>query len=115
MYYTDDSILPEYIAPLIITAAPYGPEWMPEDADIPLSWDEQVQAALDCHNAGATALHVHVRDPKPDCVTVATDTTLWSTALASHHRDSQYSTCARSGPSPASQPPRRTEPATTGT
>ena len=25
MYYTDDSILPEYMQPLIITAAPYGP------------------------------------------------------------------------------------------
>ena len=63
MYYTDDLILPENMAPLIITAAPYGPEWMPGDADIPVSWDEQVQAAVDCFNAGATMLHVHVRDP----------------------------------------------------
>ena len=63
MYYTDDSILPENMAPLIITAAPYGPEWMPGDADIPVSWDEQVQAAVDCYNAGAVMLHVHVRDP----------------------------------------------------
>ena len=63
MYYTDDSILPENMAPLIITAAPYGPEWLPGDADIPLTWDEQVQAAVDCYNAGATMLHVHVRDP----------------------------------------------------
>ena len=63
MYYTDDSILPENMAPLIITAAPYGPEWVPGDADIPVSWDEQVQAAVDCYNAGATMLHVHVRDP----------------------------------------------------
>jgi uncharacterized protein (DUF849 family) len=51
------------MAPLIITAAPFGPEWMPGDADIPVSWDEQVQAAVDCYNAGATMLHVHVRDP----------------------------------------------------
>ena len=64
MYYTDDSILPENMPPLIITAAPYGPEWMPGDADIPLTWDEQVQAAVDCYNAGATMLHVHVRDPE---------------------------------------------------
>ena len=64
MYYTDDSILPENMAPLIITAAPYGPAWLPGDADIPLTWDEQVQAAVDCYNAGATMLHVHVRDPK---------------------------------------------------
>jgi uncharacterized protein (DUF849 family) len=63
MYYTDDSIFPENMAPLIITAAPYGPEWIPGDADIPVTWDEQVQAAVDCYNAGATMLHVHVRDP----------------------------------------------------
>jgi uncharacterized protein (DUF849 family) len=64
MYYTQDSILPENMAPLIITAAPYGPAWLPGDAsDIPLSWDEQVQAAVDCYNAGATVLHFHVRNP----------------------------------------------------
>ena len=63
MYYTDNLILPENMAPLIITAAPYGPEWLPGDADIPLTWDEQVQTAVDCYNAGATMLHVHVRDP----------------------------------------------------
>ncbi|MFO1079006.1 MAG: 3-keto-5-aminohexanoate cleavage protein [Reyranellaceae bacterium] len=63
MYYTDDSILPENMAPLIITAAPFGPAWLPGDADIPVSWDEQVQTAVDCYNAGATMLHVHVRDP----------------------------------------------------
>lgn len=64
MYYTDDSILPENMAPLIITAAPYGPAWLPGDAaDIPLTWDEQVQAAVDCYNAGATMLHFHVRNP----------------------------------------------------
>lgn len=64
MYYTDDSILPENMAPLIITAAPYGPAWLPGDAsDIPVSWDEQVQAAVDCYKAGATMLHFHVRNP----------------------------------------------------
>ena len=63
MYYTDDSIMPENMQPLIITAAPFGPAWLPGDADIPVSWDEQVQAAVDCYNAGATMLHVHVRDP----------------------------------------------------
>ena len=62
MYYTDESILPENMAPLIITTAPYGPEWLPGDADIPVTWDAQVQAAVDCYNAGATMLHVHVRD-----------------------------------------------------
>jgi uncharacterized protein (DUF849 family) len=63
MYYTDNSILPEYMDPLIITAAPYGPQWLPQDADIPVSWDEQVQAAVDCYEAGATVLHFHVRNP----------------------------------------------------
>jgi uncharacterized protein (DUF849 family) len=63
MYFTDDSLFPENMNPLIITAAPFGPEWLPGDCDIPLSWDEQVQWAVDCHNAGATMLHVHVRDP----------------------------------------------------
>ena len=64
MRYTDDSLHPENMAPLIITAAPYGPMWVPGDAsDIAISWDEQVQAAVDCYNAGATVLHLHVRNP----------------------------------------------------
>ena len=65
MYFTDDSLFPENMQPLIITAAPYGPEWLPGDiTDLPLTWDQQVQAAVDCYNAGATMLHFHVRDPK---------------------------------------------------
>ncbi len=64
MYFTDDSLFPENMQPLIITAAPFGPEWLPGDCDIPVTWDEQVQRAVDCYNAGATMLHVHVRDPK---------------------------------------------------
>ncbi len=66
MYYTDRSLLPENQAPLMITAAPYGPMWMPDEfpEDIPLTWDEQVQKAVDCYEAGASILHVHVRDPK---------------------------------------------------
>jgi uncharacterized protein (DUF849 family) len=64
MIYTDDSLFPENMLPLVITAAPYGPTWLPGDAeDIPVTWDEQVQAAVDCYNAGATVLHFHVRDP----------------------------------------------------
>ena len=50
--------------PLIITAAPYAPAWLPGDAtDIAVTWDEQVQAAVDCYNAAATVLHLHVRNP----------------------------------------------------
>ena len=57
MHYTDDSLYPENMKPLIITAAPYGPTWLPGDApDIAVTWDEQVQAAVDCYNAGATRL-----------------------------------------------------------
>src|SRR6202158_3624435 len=66
MYFTSDSLLPENQEPLIITAAPFGPQWLPSDysEDIAVSWDAQVQKAVDCYNAGATLLHVHVRDPK---------------------------------------------------
>ena len=65
MYFTEDSLKPENQAPLIICAAPYGPSWLPGDAsDLPVSFDEQTQSAVDCYNAGATMLHIHVRDPK---------------------------------------------------
>jgi uncharacterized protein (DUF849 family) len=66
MYFTDRSLLPENQPPLIITAAPYGPAWIPSDfpEDIPVTWDEQVQKAVDCYEAGARMLHIHVRDPK---------------------------------------------------
>src|SRR5690348_9128163 len=66
MYYTDRALLPENQAPLMITAAPYGPMWMPEEfpEDIPLTWEEQTQKAVDCYEAGASILHIHVRDPK---------------------------------------------------
>ena len=65
MHYTDDALYPENMKPLIITAAPYGPSWLPGDTtDIAVTWDEQVQAAVDCYNAGATMLHLHVRDPE---------------------------------------------------
>jgi uncharacterized protein (DUF849 family) len=64
MFYTDDSLYPENMQPLIISAAPYAPTWLPGDAaDIAVTWDEQVQVAVDCYNAGATVLHVHVRNP----------------------------------------------------
>lgn len=66
MYYTSDAMLPENQQPLVITVAPYGPQWLPSDypEDIAVSWEQQAQKALDCYNAGATVLHFHVRDPK---------------------------------------------------
>jgi uncharacterized protein (DUF849 family) len=66
VYFRDGDLLPENQEPLIITAAPYGPAYRPDDypGEIPVTWDEQVQAAVACHEAGASLLHIHVRDPK---------------------------------------------------
>ena len=63
MHFLDDSLLPENQQKLVIQVAPYGPQWLPSDSDdIPVSMDAQVQKAVDCWNAGATVLHVHVRE-----------------------------------------------------
>jgi uncharacterized protein (DUF849 family) len=64
MNFIDGSLFVENMQKLVITAAPYGPEWMPSDfpEDIPVSMDAQIQKAVDCYNAGATVLHVHVRE-----------------------------------------------------
>lgn len=64
MQFLDDSLFPENQDKVVITVAPYGPEWMPEDfpEDIPITIEEHVQKAVDCYNAGATVLHTHVRE-----------------------------------------------------
>jgi uncharacterized protein (DUF849 family) len=64
MQFLDDSLLPESQDKLVITVAPYGPEWEPSDfpEDIPVTMEEQAQKAVDCYNAGATVLHLHVRE-----------------------------------------------------
>ena len=63
MQFLDDSLLPENQQPLVIQVAPYGPQFVPDDSDdIPVTMAEQVQKAVDCWNAGATVLHVHVRE-----------------------------------------------------
>lgn len=64
MNFLDGSLFPENQQKLVITCAPYGPEWMPSDfpEDIPVSMDQHIQKAVDCYNAGATVLHVHVRE-----------------------------------------------------
>jgi hypothetical protein len=56
--FLDDSLFPENQEKLVITAAPYGPEWEPADfpEDIPLTMDQHVQQAVDCWEAGATVL-----------------------------------------------------------
>src|SRR3974377_1845274 len=64
MNFLDGALFPENQDKLVITAAPYGPEWLPSDfpEDIAVSMDDQVQKAGACYNAGATGLHVHVRE-----------------------------------------------------
>lgn len=64
MQFFDDSLHPETMDKVVITVAPYGPEWMPADfpEDIPVTMDEQIQKAVDCYEAGATVLHLHVRE-----------------------------------------------------
>ena len=64
MQFFDDSLHPENMEKVVITVAPYAPEWMPEDfpEDIPVTMDQQVQKAVDCYEAGATVLHLHVRE-----------------------------------------------------
>jgi len=64
MNFLDGSLFPENQEKLVITAAPYGPEWIPADfpEDIAVTMEEQVQKAVDCYNAGATVLHLHVRE-----------------------------------------------------
>jgi uncharacterized protein (DUF849 family) len=64
MNFLDGHLFTENQDKLVITAAPYGPEWIPSDfpQDIPVTMEEQVQKAVDCYNAGASVLHLHVRE-----------------------------------------------------
>ncbi|MEV0467750.1 3-keto-5-aminohexanoate cleavage protein [Nocardia tengchongensis] len=64
MHFHDDAFFPENQDKLVITVAPYGPEWAVEDfpEDLPLTMDEHVQQAVDCYEAGASVLHIHVRE-----------------------------------------------------
>lgn len=64
MNFLDGALLPENQERLVITAAPYGPQWEPDDfpGDVPVTMKDQVQKAVDCYNAGATVLHVHARE-----------------------------------------------------
>ena len=64
MHFHDDALFPENQEKLVITVAPYGPEWDIDDfpEDLPLTMDEHVAKAVDCYEAGATVLHIHVRE-----------------------------------------------------
>src|SRR5688500_19924227 len=64
MHFLDDSLFPENQEKLVITAAPYGPERDTAHTQeaIPLTMDQHGQQAVDCWEAGATVLHIHVRE-----------------------------------------------------
>ena len=64
MHFHDDALFPEKQEKLVITAAPYGPEWELDDfrEDLPLTMEQHIQQAVDCFDAGATVLHIHVRE-----------------------------------------------------
>ncbi|MFI7193295.1 3-keto-5-aminohexanoate cleavage protein [Nocardia nova] len=64
MHFHDDALFPENQEKLVITSAPYGPEWEPDDfrEDLPLTMEEHIRQAVDCYEAGATVLHIHVRE-----------------------------------------------------
>jgi uncharacterized protein (DUF849 family) len=64
MNFIDGSFYPENQEKLVITVAPYGPQFEVSDfpEDIPVTMEEQIQKAVDCYNAGATVLHLHVRE-----------------------------------------------------
>jgi len=64
MNFLDGHLFPENQQPLVITAAPYAPSWVPGDfpEDIPVTMEQQIQKAVDCYEAGATVLHLHVRE-----------------------------------------------------
>ncbi|MDD5295718.1 MAG: 3-keto-5-aminohexanoate cleavage protein [Rhodocyclaceae bacterium] len=64
MNFMDGSLFVENMDKLVITCAPFGPEWAPSDfpEDIPVKLADQVQKVVDCYNAGATVCHVHGRE-----------------------------------------------------
>ena len=64
MHFHDDALFPEVQEKQVITVAPYGPEWELDDFadDLPLTMEQHVQQAVDCYEAGATVLHIHVRE-----------------------------------------------------
>ena len=63
MNFIDGAFYPENQEKLVITVAPYGPQFAVSDfpEDIPVTMEQQVQKAVDCYEAGATVLHLHVR------------------------------------------------------
>ena len=77
MHFHDDALFPEVQEKQVITVAPYGPEWELDDfrEDLPLTMEQHVQQAVDCYEAGATVLHIHVRELDGKGLTPATAVT----------------------------------------
>jgi hypothetical protein len=63
MYFIEHSLFPENMQPLIITAAPYGPEWLPRDVEgLPLSGPSCLPASRFLHWASRKCdIHADVR------------------------------------------------------
>ncbi|MEO0248058.1 MAG: 3-keto-5-aminohexanoate cleavage protein [candidate division WOR-3 bacterium] len=61
MEITDQNLIKreKLIINVAITGAVHGPDVMP---DMPCKPKEQIQSAYECYNAGATMVHIHVRD-----------------------------------------------------
>lgn len=53
MQFFDDSLDPKTQEKVVITVAPYGPEWMPEDfpEDIPVTMQEHIDKAAEIGRA----------------------------------------------------------------
>jgi hypothetical protein len=65
VYFTDDSLFPENMPPTIITAAPYGAEWLKGDVeDLPMSGDEQVQASATTRSRTRCSVSASRRRPE---------------------------------------------------
>lgn len=64
MNFIDGALYPENQEKLVITVAPYGPQFQVSDfpEDIPVTMEAQIQKAVDCYDAGASVLHLHVRE-----------------------------------------------------
>ena len=62
----------------MITAAPFGPMWMPVDCTpeqkLPVTWDEQVQAAVDLSGVGNWRLEVEAKNCYEQSPTVVAGT-----------------------------------------
>ena len=64
MNFLDGSLFPENQDKLVITAAPYGPEWMPSDfpRTFPSRWKRRSRRRWTATTPAPRVLHLHVRE-----------------------------------------------------